>query len=486
MQRLSGRQLILALWSNLAWIGLCLFLYQYFYPVSPNLLPAIPLVLLCVLATVYHFEGFLYTMVGLVPLSINIIDIGGGVGLALPGEALLMISAAGFMTLILRRQLDPMPLLRHPIGLVIIVQMAWVVVTMLASTYTEISTKFLLARCIYILVYFIGFGSIFLQLDRITSFFKAYIWGMVPVSIYAIYVLWMLGMSRNSSPVMAEPFFDDHTVFGNCLAMILPMAIWIAARDRVPEKRQRFPLRWLVVALLLVALLLSFSRAAWMALFVMAGMWLILRLKIKFRFFAAGLVVVAAGLYIGRDALVQRFEENENVSGEDVFSTAASVTNVNSDDSNKERINRWACAIRMFEERPWFGFGPGTYEKNYGDYQVLQQLTRISSFHGDRGDAHSEYLGALSEQGLLGMLLLGGLFLMTLRTGMRVVYRTQDPKARGLATAVVLGLSSFYFHGFVNDFYDLDKAACLIWSMMAVLAALDIRESQAEGQRVGN
>ena len=239
MQRLAGRQLWLAIGSTVAWFGLCILLYRYFYPVSPSVMPLIPLGLLCVLAAVYHFEGFLFTMVGLVPLSINIIDIGGGVGLALPGEALLMISAAGFITLILRGQLNPLPLLRHPIGLVIIVQMAWVVVSLLASSYTEISTKFLLARCIYILVYFLGFGSIFMNPDRIVSFFKAYIWGMVPVSIYAIYVLWMLGMSRNSSPVMAEPFFDDHTVFGNCLAMILPVTIWIAARDRMGGKRSR-------------------------------------------------------------------------------------------------------------------------------------------------------------------------------------------------------------------------------------------------------
>jgi putative inorganic carbon (HCO3(-)) transporter len=478
----------------LAWVSLSVGLYWKNYPHSPTILPMIPLGLLALLIAVRHFEGFLVGMLFTVPFSVSITDMGGGFGAALPGEAMLVLAAVGIAMMILRRQINPMPLLFHPLGIAIILHLVWALISMLASTLTEVSAKFLISRGAYVLVYYIGFGSIFSDATRRAVFFKTYLWGLVPVMIWAIFHLAQYGLSRKFSPVMAEPFYDDHTVFGACLAMVLPLAGWIATRDHMRLRPTGFNWAWPIVALVAAALLLSFSRAAWMGILVIGAVYLFLRLRIRFRFLAMALVVVAAGAWIGRDAIVQRFEQNENVSGEDVLSTAASVTNVNTDDSNKERINRWACAIRMFEERPWLGFGPGTYERKYGDFQVLSQITRISSWVGDRGDAHSEYLGVLSEQGIPGLIFLGGLFLLSLKIGMNIVYRNSDPRIGGMATAMLMGLSTYYFHGFVNDFIDIDKAAVLFWGMLAMLAALDLHSKRileeqwpkADSQSAGN
>lgn len=468
----------------LAWLGLSVGLYWRNYPHSPSMLPLIPLGLLALLMAARHFEGFLVGMLFTVPFSVSITDIGGGFGAALPGEALLVLAAVGITMMILRKQINPWPLLMHPIGIVILLHLVWAFISMLNSSYSQISLKFLISRSAYIMVYYIGFGSMFFDPERRIVFFKAYLWGLVPVMAWAIFHLSQYGLSRSFSPVMAEPFYDDHTVFGACLAMILPLAGWIALRDRLQMRTGGINWAWPVFALVLVAMLLSFSRAAWIGILVIGGFYTLMRLKIRFRFIAMALVIVAVGAWFGRDAIVLRFQQNENVSGEDVFSTAASVTNVNTDDSNKERINRWACAIRMFEERPWMGFGPGTYERNYGDFQVLSEITRISSWVGDRGDAHSEYLGVLSEQGIPGLIFLSGLFLISLQIGLRIVYRSHDPQVRGITMAILMGLSTYYFHGFVNDFIDIDKAAVLIWGMLAMLAAMDMATQNPAGSEL--
>src|SRR5690606_3017212 len=73
----------------------------------------------------------------------------------------------------------------------------------------------------------------------------------------------------------------------------------------------------------------------------------------------------------------------------------ASVWNISTDASNLERLNRWSCAIRMWEDKPFFGWGPGTYMFNYAPYQLSHQLTIISTNFGTNGNAHSEYLGPL-------------------------------------------------------------------------------------------
>ena len=86
------------------------------------------------------------------------------------------------------------------------------------------------------------------------------------------------------------------------------------------------------------------------------------------------------------------------------------------------------------------GWGPGTYEKNYAIFQMSTETTRISTWDGDRGDAHSEYLGVLSEQGLPGLILQLLLFFALIRSGMRAAYRYQNPIYRDMSIAVVLGL----------------------------------------------
>ena len=59
--------------------------------------------------------------------------------------------------------------------------------------------------------------------------------------------------------------------------------------------------------------------------------------------------------------------------------------------------------VAMFEERPVFGWGAGTYQFEYARFQRSDLRTAISTNNADLGNAHSEYLGPLAEQGLLGL-----------------------------------------------------------------------------------
>ena len=57
--------------------------------------------------------------------------------------------------------------------------------------------------------------------------------------------------------------------------------------------------------------------------------------------------------------------------------------------------------IRMFKDRPLLGHGPGTYMFLYAPYQKPSEKTIISTNAGNRGNAHSEYLGPMAESGIL-------------------------------------------------------------------------------------
>ena len=40
--------------------------------------------------------------------------------------------------------------------------------------------------------------------------------------------------------------------------------------------------------------------------------------------------------------------------------------------------------------------------------------------------------------------------------------------------AVLVGLSSYYFHGLMNNFLDTDKISVLFWGYTAMLVAMDV------------
>ena len=66
-----------------------------------------------------------------------------------------------------------------------------------------------------------------------------------------------------------------------------------------------------------------------------------------------------------------------------------SMSNISSDASNLERLNRWNCALELFYKRPFFGWGPGTYSFVYAPFQSSKNLTIISTNFGDGGNAHN-------------------------------------------------------------------------------------------------
>jgi len=191
------------------------------------------------------------------------------------------------------------------------------------------------------------------------------------------------------------------------------------------------------------------------------------------------IVTLASFLLAYQGDIMMQLERNKQDSSEEFTENFQSISNISTDDSNTERLNRWSSAISMFEERHVFGWGPGTYQFLYAPFQKAQNLTLISTNAGDRGNAHSEYIGPLAEAGVIGSLSFIAIVLCSLFVGLRVIYRG-NRKARWLATVVLLGLITYYVHAFLNNYLDTDKLSVPFWSFLAVLTALDLYETGNE------
>ncbi|MGH2905863.1 MAG: O-antigen ligase family protein [Solirubrobacterales bacterium] len=81
--------------------------------------------------------------------------------------------------------------------------------------------------------------------------------------------------------------------------------------------------------------------------------------------------------------------------------TSAAMTDVRLTGLSGNRHNLWASALDAFESQPLIGRGPGTFEFWWSRNGVNGEFVR---------DAHNIYLEALAETGIVGLVLLLGLF----------------------------------------------------------------------------
>ncbi len=400
------------------------------------------------------------------------VTIGGDFGLTIPTEPLLIgVSVLFGIRLVFYMDYEKQ-ILKHPLSITIILYLFWMLITSINSHIPLVSFKFLLSKLWFILPFYFLIIHLFKKEKNMRAFIFCYISAFIVVILYTTFKHMQYGFSEESGHWIMSPFYNDHTAYGAMLAFFLPV-MFLFSRFKNYSKTLRL-ISFMIVIILMVALVLSFSRAAWVSMVVGIGVGLIIVLKIKFKWLAIVGVIFIGGFFIFQTEIIQQLEKNTNESSENYIEHIRSIYNISSDASNLERINRWQAAIRLFKEKPLLGWGPGTYQFVYAPMQRDREKTIISTNAGDMGNAHSEYLGPLAEMGLIGMLLVLAILSIVLSTGIRIYRKALQPEIRMLSLATVLALISYFTHGLINNFLDSDKASVPVWGFMAMIVAMDV------------
>lgn len=441
----------------------------------PILIAGTPLLLWALFARV---ELVYFSLILLVPLSVPK-NAGGGFILGFPSEALLGILAAYLLVSTALNPFFKRQMLFHPLIILLIMEVAWMLLCSLFSADPMVSLKRVFIRALFILV-FLAFATHLADKKpgREYWLYLLYAFGLIIPVINGFIFHAEFEFSRPSAYKMPMPFFTDHTVYGACLAFLLPMLLILVFSKRTFGLRgiHHFFLV-LLTSLLVIAEVLSFSRAAWVSLVVAGAFGILLLMKVKLRTIILSLCLLGGITYAYSDEIYHEISKNDAISTRGDFKEhLISVTNVQSDASNTERINRWLCAWRMAVDKPITGYGPGMYQFEYGKFQERGHMTRISTFSGNKGHAHSEYFTPLSETGFPGFILFIVIVFSVIGYGMRVIYREKDKRNKLLLYGTVLGLITFYVHGIFNAFLDTDKMAVLVFGSIAIIAAADLRQ----------
>jgi O-antigen ligase len=441
-----------------------------------------------VVLAIVAVDKYLLAIVFFVPLSIPLSTLmeGLAIDMYLPTEPLL----AGLLLLYVVKYFmgDRVDLrvLRHPVSLAIFFHLAWLFIVSFTSTDPLVSFKFLASRLWFI----VGFYLLATQLFRTEKNMHRYAWMfIIAFTGVVIYTLINHAQYGLNNQVMAhsvvKPFYKDHTSYGATLGFVLPVLVALLLFIKRGDINMRF-LMLLLVLLIAFATVVSYTRATWLSIVASLGVWLIIRFKIRFEYLLVAAVVLLAFFFSIRTQLMVNLEQNRVESSGEFSEHIQSMSNISTDQSNLERINRWSCAYRMWKDKPLFGFGPGTYQFEYGRYQRSYEKTRISTDFGTMGNAHSEYLGPLSETGIFGFLSILIVIGTTVYTGIRVYYTTRKRSIKIFSMAVLVGLSSYYFHGIMNNFLDTDKISVLFWGYTAMLVAMDIYHKDTPEEETGD
>ena len=433
---------------------------------------ALPMALMVMLFFFFSLDKLLLAIVFITPFTFKYRNEAMGFTIDIPTEPIIVAIMCLFFLKLFYEQRYDMKIIKHPVTIILIINLLWMFVTSVTSELPLVSFKFFISRLWFVVTFYFVLIQLFKQPEKIRLFLWLFATSLVIIITYITIQHSTYGFERQVGTWVVRPFFNDHTNYSAVLALVAPVFIIKAFIGEYSVLRKRIALIFFLV--FVMGIIFSYSRAAWVSIAVAFAAFWILALKIDYKLIFAGLILLIGTAFIFQDDIIMQLERNRQDSSGDFREHAQSITNISSDASNLERINRWRAAARMFEERPILGWGPGTYQMVYAPFQLSQDHTIITTNFGDLGNAHSEYLGPLAESGILGMLSFMALALWVIVTGVQNFKRAPTREHRWISLGITLGFITYFIHGFLNNFLDTDKASVPFWGFMAILVAIDI------------
>ncbi|MCO5175609.1 MAG: O-antigen ligase family protein [Thermomicrobiales bacterium] len=267
------------------------------------------------------------------------------------------------------------------------------------------------------------------------------------------------------------------------LAVYMLSQVWTDLRDyRVARLRgfatsreQRKKLLWSSAifallggsaAVMLLGVLISFSRGAWLG--VAAGLavsgLLALRHRVVLVIAAAPIVTLLGLLVLASIAPASLTDRLASIADEARPFNAASIPITPENFAVVERMAHWQAGWNMFEDHPLTGVGIGNFNARYPDYFVRTE------FRYSQGHAHNYYIHTLAETGMIGLVLyltLAGSFLIL---AAMVAVRSTDLMARFVAIGAAGTMTAVYVHNVFEDLHVLNLGILIssAWALAVV------------------
>ncbi len=440
-------------------------------------LAGLPAFFLLIYLTIVDFRKVFFLLIASIPLSTEIM-LPNGFGTDLPSEPLIV----GLMLVFLVYMAQPgkrmdIRFLLHPITLLLVVHVGWIYLTTFTSSLWVVSLKFALAKTWYVVVFYFMAGWLLTTEKDIRQLFWTFFYPLLFTVLVVFTRHGLDGFTFQSIHKVLHPFYRNHVNYAVSLALFAPL-MWLGLSWMAPHSRKR-KIMIGIAAFMLLAVYLSFTRAAYVALLVAAGGYFVVRWRLTKLAIASALIasVITFGFFAYRNTYLLYAPNYDRTIAHQSFDNLIEATYKMEDISTMERLYRWIAGVYMSKEYPLVGFGPGNFLNFYKSYTVNSFQTYVSN-NPEQSGIHSYYLMTLVDQGIIGLLLFLALSFYTLIRGEQIYHSISDPPRKRIVMMALLCLIVIHTFLIINDLIEVDKVGSFFFIYTALLVNADIRWRQ--------
>lgn len=429
---------------------------------------AMPFGILFIAISIHKIHWVYFLLLASIPFSTEV-EIPGGLSTDFPDEPLMWWLCLIGGIYILSNTKVITKLLQHPLTWMLVFHWIWILVCSIGSQDIVISIKYWLSKSWYLFIFYVLAYTFLKSEKRLITFSWISAIGACITVLFVEGRHGMTGFAFNTINTVVQPFFRNHVNYACLLVCILPylFPLWKYYKHK-PYTRY---LIILFALIMLVGIGLSYTRAAYIALFSLIVMYPLLKLKLIDGIAIFVLVGLSLGLiYLNyhNNFLELAPDYNKAITHTD-FSSLLAATPEGRDVSTMERLHRWVAGTRMVGQKYILGFGPGGFYNYYQGY-TLSQFTTYVSANPDRSSTHNYFLMTAVEQGVPGLLIFLGILVMYFRQAQHSLF-VLHAKYNPWALASVWSLSSILVIIFFNDMIETDKVGSYFFINLAILVS---------------
>ena len=389
----------------------------------------------------------------------------------LPDEPIMWLITVLFFAYFLFKPTEILSRIKHPLIVLLLCALVWIMVTVLFSTDWIISLKFFLAKCWYLVAFVLAPLLFFANKRTISTAAILFLISMVSVTVISVYRHAFYGFRFADINDAVSPFFRNHVNYSAMLVCTVPVLFAIYQLNR--------KYRLLIIAatiIVLTALFFSYARGAWLALIIGAlSYWLIQKRKLLIAFVAAIVLAISSVAWLSsNDRYLNYAHDYRTTIFHKNFEEHLVATYRLKDVSTAERFNRWIAGVRMIKDKWPTGYGPNTFYYNYKPYTIPAFKTWVSD-NKEHSTVHNYFLLVLIEQGIPGflflLLIVGSMFYYA----EKIYNRTEDKFYKAAALACGAMTMMIVVVNFLSDLIETDKVGSLFFLCLATLIAIDLK-----------
>ena len=416
-----------------------------------------------------------------IPLSMQLEFLGGTLSTSLPDEPMMWLLLLTFVVLFCARpNILPQWWWRSPIVFIVVLQFLWLIVAVAFSQMPFISFKFLLAKCWFLVSFFVFPALIFREKK---DFKRGFLLFLIPLVISMVIIIVrhaILGFGFLEINRAIGFIYFNRVDYSTVMSMFFPILIAAVPLTRGLRLWWR-ALLIMVIILFLPAIYLTFARGAMMAVVFGLLMGIAIRLKLAKYVMPLFYALVASGvMYMAREnKYIDYRPDFEHTYTHFTFADHLVATFRGEDMSSMERLYRWIAAVRMSNDKPLTGYGPNSFYYYYKPYAVTSFRTYVSR-NNEHSTTHNYFLFMLVEQGWPAMILYGVLVAFFFAHAQKIYHRFKDRFYRHCTIAIAMMFAAGFINNFFSEMLETHKVGALFYIGLALMTVLWHKSKQEE------